>query len=806
MFRDKDEFKEEFIKSVKELTGESIEESTIREQYQALAKLVMKNIAGYMADSHARMNGKNNKKRLYYFSMEFLIGKMLDMNLINLGIHDLVAEGLKELDIDLKEIEAVEKDAGLGNGGLGRLAACFMDSLSFLNIPAIGMGLRYRYGLFEQKIIDGRQVEVPDRWLANGNQWELKKTAKSEIVKFYGHVKTEMVDGQLQFMHENYEAVLAMPYDIPIVDYDTKDVNYLRLWSAESVDDFDLSSFNRGNYLNAVRNKAAAEAITHVLYPNDANEEGRILRLKQQYFFVSAGLKSIIRRYKNNNEDFSEIQDKIQIQINDTHPSLVIPELMRILMDEEGLGWDESWEKTSQICAYTNHTILPEALETWSISMMQQLLPRVYMIIEEINRRFVYDGADEYRDLRIRNSIIREGMVHMANLAIIGSKSVNGVAALHTNILINETFRELYQLYPKKFNSKTNGVSHRRFMLKANPELSQVITDAIGTDWKMQPEKLTDLNFYVEDKSFQDKIQRVKNQNKEKLARLIYETNHVSIDPQSIYDVHIKRIHEYKRQLMNALHIMALFKKIKYENYEIHPRTFIFSGKAAPGYYMAKKIIQLITSLEKIVNQDKKVNQFMKVVFLENFNVTLAEKIYPAADVSQQISTASKEASGTGNMKFMMNGALTLGTLDGANVEIVELVGEENAFIFGLKSEEVIRYYQKGGYHSYHEYENNPDLKVVVNYLVNGFLQEDISEFKDLYDHLISYNDPYFVLKDFEPYKEAQERLNNTYMNQSKWLSMVIANIASSGYFSSDRTILDYNRDIWKIQRGSLNE
>lgn len=802
MFADKNAFKEQYLERFKEITGEYYNEGTVEDQYKVLASLIMRKVAVHMADSHSRLNGKLNKKRVYYFSMEFLIGKLLDMNMINLGIHDIVKEGLSDLGIDIKDLENVEKDAGLGNGGLGRLAACFMDSLAYLNIPAIGMGLRYRYGLFEQKIIDGHQVELPDKWLINGNQWEIKKPSKSEIIKFYGNVKSEMIDGRLQFIHENYEAITAVPYDIPVLDYDSKDVNYLRLWSAETVDDFDLASFNRGNYLNAIKNKASAEAITHVLYPNDSNYEGRLLRLKQQYFFVCAGLKSILRRYKTNNDTFEDMAEKIQIQINDTHPALIIPEMMRILVDEESLDWDFAWKLVTNICAYTNHTILPEALEKWPVDIVRNLLPRTYMIIEEINRRFIELGDKETLNIRSRNAIIRDGQIHMANLAIVGSKSVNGVAELHTNIIINETFKELYQLFPWKFNAKTNGVSHRRFLVKSNPELTQLLDEKIGDRWKYDAEKLKGFLDFLDDQTTIDRLYHIKRKNKERLADYIKKHNDIEVDIDSIFDVHVKRIHEYKRQLMNALHILYLYKKIKNEGMVIYPRTFIFSGKAAPGYYMAKKVIRLVSLLSDIVNNDPKVSQYMKVVFLENFNVSLAEIIYPAADVSEQISTASKEASGTGNMKFMMNGALTLGTLDGANVEIAECVGDENVFIFGLRSEEVISYYNEGNYNAYEIYQSDEDLKKVVNHLVDGFFAEDITEFKDIYDSLVAHNDTYFVLKDFSDYIKAQKKVEETYKDRNKWFRMTLKNIAESGYFSSDRTILDYNRDIWKIKRG----
>lgn len=802
MFDNKEDFKSEYLNRFKETTGESFENSSIIDKYKVLASLIMKHISIYMADTNITFKMEKNEKKLYYFSMEFLVGKLLSMNLLKLGIIDLVKEGLLDLGVELSDLEDMERDAGLGNGGLGRLAACLMDSMSFLNIPAIGIGIRYRYGLFEQKIIDGNQVEIPDRWLKDGNQWEIKKNSKSEIIKFYGNIKVQEIDGKVQFIHEDYEAVTAVPYDIPMLGYETKDANYLRLWSAETVDDFDLNSFNKGNYLNAVRNKASAEAITHILYPNDSNYEGRLLRLKQQYFFASAGLKSIIKSYKLNNHTVDNIENDIQIQINDTHPSMVIPELMRIFIDEEGLDWDVSWKKISKICSYTNHTILPEALETWPQDMMRKLLPRVYMIIEEINRRFIDCFTEGNYEMILSNSILREGVVHMANLAIIGSKSINGVAKLHTDILKNETFKDLYSLYPQKFNSVTNGVSHRRFLLKSNPDLCKIISNKIGDGWKKDSMQLEKLNDYCGNDECLKGLYETKRINKQRLADYIKKKINIEVDVDSIFDVHVKRIHEYKRQLLNILHIMYLYDKIKNENMTIYPRTFIFAGKAAPGYYIAKKIIKLINSLANIINNDNSVNKYIKVIFLENFNVSLGEIIYPAADVSEQISTASKEASGTGNMKFMMNGALTLGTLDGANIEIMEKAGEDNVFIFGLKAEEVMKYYQSGEYSSFNEYNSNPALKKVINQLIDGFFVDDIGEFKEIYDSLITYNDIYFVIKDFESYKNKQIQIEKTYLDRKLWFGMVARNISASGYFSSDRTVEDYNKIIWKIKRG----
>ena len=805
MFSDKDAFKKEYLERFKEVTGECFEESGIIDRYHVLASLVMKHASVCMANSHSLMNRENNEKRLYYFSMEFLVGKLLGMNLMKLGILDIVTEGLKDLGVDISDIEDVEKDAGLGNGGLGRLAACFLDSLAFLNIPAMGMGIRYRYGLFEQKIHEGNQVELPDKWLRYGNQWEIRKASKPEIIRFYGNIRTVEKKGKIVAYHENYETVLAVPYDVPIISSSSENVNFLRLWSAETTDAFDFKLFNEGNYMEALRKKTNAEAITQVLYPNDSSYEGRLLRLKQQYFFVSAGLRSIRRRYKRNNEDMKELSNKIQIQINDTHPSLVIPELMRILMDHEMMEWKEAWEHVTEICAYTNHTILPEALETWPQEMMKCLLPRVYMIIEEIDKRFKEAGGEDTKELRARNSILRDGLVHMANLAIIGSKSVNGVARLHTDILINETFKELHELYPHKFNSKTNGVSHRRFLMKSNPLLTNCITKAIGEEWKTDPDKLIELFDHCKDRDCLEMLRAVKRKNKERLAAYVKNQMDIDLDVDSIFDVHVKRIHEYKRQLLNVLHIIYLYDRIKTGEMKIYPRTFIFAGKAAPGYYIAKKIIKLINTVSEKVNSDPDVNKYLKVVFLENFNVTLGEIIYPAADVSEQISTASKEASGTGNMKFMMNGAVTLGTLDGANVEIMEKAGEDNIFIFGLKSEDVIEYYKSGKYSSREIYAMDVDIQRTVDRLIDGFLNGATSEFRDIYDSLILNNDNYFVMKDFRSYVNAQKEIEKAYRDTGRWFEMSLRNIAASGYFSSDRTIREYDNEIWKIKEGINN-
>ncbi|SMB94283.1 starch phosphorylase [Desulfonispora thiosulfatigenes DSM 11270] len=716
----------------------------------------------------------------------------------------MAKEALSELDIDLDMIEHIEHDAGLGNGGLGRLAACFLESMASLGIAGHGCGIRYKYGLFEQKIINGFQVELPDNWLKNGNVWEIRKSDKSVVVKFGGNIRIQTTNGKDEFIHENYEPILGVPYDMPVIGYKNEIVNTLRLWSAESEkSDFDLSSFNKGDYQKAVEYKNSVEAISQILYPDDSSYEGKILRLKQQYFFVSSGLQSIVRRYKKKNGSLENFAEKIAVHINDTHPALCVPELMRILIDEEHFGWDEAWDITTNTLSYTNHTILPEALEKWPIDLFKSLLPRIYMIVEEINERFTKSLWDKYPgnwDLISDLAVISNGNIKMVNLAIVGSKYVNGVAKIHTEILKNKVMNNFYNLYPHKFNNKTNGVTHRRFLLKANPKLSNTISDAIGTKWIEKPTELMKLLKFKDDQSFREKIAIAKRYNKSILTKYIKDEYNLVIDETSIFDVHIKRIHAYKRQLMNVFHIMDLYNRLKENpNLDITPRTFIFAGKAAPGYVLAKDIIKLINTLAFKVNNDKLIKDKIKIIFIENYNVTLAEMLIPAADISEQISTASKEASGTGNMKFMMNGALTLGTLDGANVEIKDEVGYENMFIFGLKADEVIHYYDNGGYNAWHVYNHDYRIKKILNQLVDGFFEHEPEEFRLIYDSLLGHNDEFFVLKDFSSYVDTQSLVDEKYRDKQRWNKMCINNIAHSGIFSSDRTISEYAKQIWEI-------
>jgi len=804
MFKNKEEFKKNYLEKFAEVEGKTLDEGTAWEQYQALVMLIKDNVSRYWAETN-NAYAKDKEKQVYYFSMEFLIGRLLSYYLINLGIREQVEAGLGELGIALDTLIEEESDAGLGNGGLGRLAACFLDSMAFLGVPGHGNGIRYKYGLFQQKLVDGFQAEVPDNWLKNGYPWEIRKPDKSVIVKFKGGIRTENIEGKLTFHHENYEPVLAVPYDIPIVSYDnTHNINNLRLWSAEPViEEFDLASFNRGEFSKAVSYRSEVEAISYILYPEDSSQAGRELRLKQEYFFVAAGLSAIIRRYKKKNGSLHDFAKKIAVHVNDTHPALCVPELMRILIDEEGMDWEKAWNITVNTISYTNHTILPEALEKWPIDLVRYLLPRIYMIIEEIDRRYRQEISSKYAgqsNLLNNTVIIRDGQVWMANLAVIGSYSVNGVAALHTEILKNYVLHDFYTIYPYKFSNKTNGVSHRRFLLEANPGLSVLITSAIGEGWKKNAEELQKLSEYKEDTGFISQLARIKYDNKSRLADYVRHTQGLKLDPNSVFDIQVKRIHAYKRQLLNIFKIMDLYNRLKDNpNLAINPHTFIFGGKAAPGYHYAKMIIKLITTVAHKINNDKDVNEKIKVVFLENFNVSLAERIYPAADVSEQISTASREASGTGNMKFMMNGAITIGTLDGANVEIKDVVGEENIVIFGLSAEKVMEYYRHGGYKSWDQYHNSPRLKRVVDQLINGFFSEAGGEFRDIYDSLLKDNDTFFVLKDFCAYTEAFNRLNLLYANQDRWYKTSLVNISRSGIFSSDRSIKDYAQGIWKM-------
>jgi starch phosphorylase len=721
MLMDKNEFKVIFINNLQTMFGKGIEEASINNKYIALSRVIRDCISRNWMETD-RQYTEQGAKQVYYFSMEFLLGKALDMHLVNNGVKESYREALAELGIDLNQLEKEESDPGLGNGGLGRLAACFMESMAALGMPGHGCGIRYKYGLFEQKLVDHNQVELPDNWLQEGYAWEMRKADKAVEVKFGGTIKSNQQEDKWVFTHENYEAVLAVPYDVPLAGYKNNTVNTLRLWSAESLNDgFDLASFNRGEYLEAMEYKNSVGLISKILYPQDNFYEGRVLRLKQQYFFVSAGLQSIIRRYRKKYSSVKHLPRKIAIHINDTHPAVAVPELMRLLMDELGLSWDDAWKITTETISYTNHTIMPEALETWPVEMFKSLLPRIYMIVNEINERFcrqlweAYPGEwDKIRGM----AVIADDLVHMARLAVVGSHSVNGVAQIHTDILKEHIMRDFHQFYPKKFNNKTNGITHRRWLLKANPELADLITNCIGSSWIKEPQHLEKFAQFAADKKVQEQVRKVKLNNKKILAKYIKEKTGVTVDVRSIFDVHIKRIHAYKRQILNVFHIMDLYNRLR-ENPDlsIAPRTFIFAGKAAPGYYLAKQTIKLISVLASLINKDKQIKGKLKVVFLENYSVSLGELLFPAADVSEQISTASKEASGTGNMKFMLNGAITIGTLDGANVEIHEAVGDDNMFIFGLTSQQVFDYYIHGGYNAWNVYNTDPRLKTILEQL-----------------------------------------------------------------------------------------
>lgn len=798
---DKNSFKRDYNNKFVQLHGKELKEGNNQQKYEALGSLVRDYVISTWMDTNNRYN-QTGEKQVYYFSMEFLLGRLLGDFLLNLGIRDICREALSELDIDLEEIENLEHDQGLGNGGLGRLAACFLDSMASLNIAGHGCGIRYKYGFFEQKIVDCQQVEASDNWLREGNVWEIKKQDKAEIVKFGGSIISDYVNGKLTFTHVNYEPVLAVPYDTPIVGYENEVVNTLRLWSAEPVsNEFDFSSFSRGDFLKAISYKNSVEAISLVLYPEDSFDEGKMLRLKQQYFFVSAGIQSIVRHYKKHKGDIKLLDEKIAIHINDTHPTLAIPELMRILLDEEGLSWENAWRITQNTISYTNHTILAEALEKWPVDMFKSLLPRIYMIIEEINRRYCEELWNKYLgqwDKISRMAIIGDGYVRMANLAIVGSHSVNGVAKLHTEILKKREMSDFYYLYPSKFNNKTNGITHRRWLIRSNPKLTKLLVDTIGDSFIKHPTDLENFKNYLDDPGVLEKLGQIKKDNKERLAQEIYKSNGIVIDTNSIFDVQIKRIHAYKRQTLNCLRIMDLYNKlIENPNLDIIPRTFIFAGKAAPGYYLAKNIIELICRVAETVNNDPRVNDKIKVVMLENYQVSLAEKIIPATDLSEQISTTTKEASGTSNMKFMMNGAITIATLDGANIEIKDEVGEDNIVIFGLNAEEVLNYHKQGGYSSWDVCNNDPRLQRVTNDLINGKYCSDKDRFRTIYENLLTYNDEFFVLKDFDAYLAAQDKVNKLYMNKEKWQRMCGVNIAHSGIFSSDRTIQEYATGIW---------
>ena len=798
---DKNTFKKDYENKFIKLHGKELSEGNNQQKYEALGALVKDYVANMWIETNKRYK-KTGEKQVYYFSMEFLLGRLLGNCLLNLGIRDMCKEALSEMGINLEEIEDLEQDQGLGNGGLGRLAACFLDSMASLTIAGQGCGIRYKYGFFEQKIIDGQQVEVSDNWLRGGNVWETKKVDKAEIVKFGGSVKVENVNGKLSFVHVNYEPVLAVPYDTPIVGYENNVVNTLRLWSAEPVsNEFDFSSFSRGEFLKAMAYKNSVESISLVLYPDDSFYEGKMLRLKQQYFFVCAGIQSIIRHFKKCGGNIKELDEKIAIHINDTHPTLAIPELMRILVDQEELSWDEAWRITQNTISYTNHTILAEALEKWPIDMFKNILPRIYMIVEEINERYCQELWNKYTgqwDKISRMAIISDGYVKMANLAIVGSHSVNGVAKLHTEILKKREMADFYYLYPSKFNNKTNGITHRRWLLKCNPELTNLLKETIGDSFIQHPMDLDKFKNYLDDTNILSRLNQIKQNNKMKLAEEIYKTKGIKVDINSIFDVQVKRIHGYKRQTLNCLRVMDLYNRLlENPNLDIVPRTVIFAGKAAPGYYLAKNIIELICSIADKVNNDPRVNEKLKVVMMDNYKVSLAEKIIPAADLSEQISTTTKEASGTSNMKFMMNGAVTIATLDGANIEIKDEVGKDNIVIFGLNADEVLNYHKYGGYSAWDIYNNNPRVKAVINDLVNGRYNSDKDKFNKIYANLLTYNDEFFALKDFDAYLEAQNKIDVIYRDQVRWQRMCGVNIAHSGIFSSDRTIKEYATGIW---------
>ena len=748
---------------------------------------------------------------VYYMSMEFLMGRALGNNLINLKAYKQVKEALEEMGLNLDVIEDQEPDPALGNGGLGRLAACFLDSLATLGYPAYGCGIRYHYGMFKQKIKDGYQVEVPDEWLKNGYPFELRRPEYATEVKFGGYVKTEWDGERNHFVQEGYQSVLAVPYDMPIVGYGNNVVNTLRIWDAQPIDTFSLSAFDKGDYQKAVEQENLAKNLVEVLYPNDNHYAGKELRLKQQYFFISASLQVALKKFKETNDDIHKLPEKIVFQMNDTHPTVAVAELMRLLLDQEGLNWDEAWGITTKCCAYTNHTIMAEALEKWPIELFSRLLPRVYQIVEEINRRFLIEVQNKYPNNyeKVKKmAIIFDGQVKMAHLAIAAGYSVNGVAKLHTEILKNQELKDFYEMMPEKFNNKTNGITQRRFLLHGNPLLADWITEQIGDEWITDLPHLAKLKVYVDDPKFQQEFMNIKYQNKLRLAKYIKEHNGIDIDPRSIFDVQVKRLHEYKRQLLNILHVMYLYNQLKDNpNMDMVPRTFIFGAKAAAGYQIAKKTIKLINSVADVINNDKSINGKLKVVFIEDYRVSNAELIFAAADVSEQISTASKEASGTGNMKFMLNGALTLGTMDGANVEIVEEVGKENAFIFGLSADEVINYENNGGYNPEEIFNTDQDIRRVLMQLINGYYSpQDPELFRDIYNSLLNTKnsakaDTYFILKDFRSYAEAQKRVEAAYRDENWWARAAMLNTASAGKFSSDRTIEEYVRDIWHLEK-----
>ena len=808
---DKEEFKKSVEYNVKNLYRKTLEDANPEEAFQAVAYAIKDVIIDEWIATQ-KTYAKEDVKTLYYMSMEFLMGRALGNNIINIMARDEVKEVLDEMGFDLNLLEDQEPDAALGNGGLGRLAACFLDSLATLGYPAYGCGIRYRYGMFKQKIVDGYQVEVLDEWLKDGNPFEVRRSEYATEVKFGGYVKTVWEDGKERFVQEGYQSVMAVPYDLPVVGYGNNVVNTLRIWDAQPINTFSLDSFDKGDYQKAVEQENLAKNICEVLYPNDNHYAGKELRLKQQYFFISASVQRAVKKYKERHDDMRKFYEKNVFQLNDTHPTVAVAELMRILLDEEGLTWDEAWEVTTKTCAYTNHTIMSEALEKWPIDLFSRLLPRIYQIVDEINRRFMdqmkqmYPGDDHKIS---RMAILYNGQVRMAHLAIVGSFSVNGVARLHTEILKTQELKHFYQMMPEKFNNKTNGITQRRFLLHGNPLLAQWVTDKLGSNaWITDLPQIKGIEALADDETAQNEFMEIKYQNKLRLAAYIKEHNGIEVDPRSIFDVQVKRLHEYKRQLMNILHVMYLYNQLKdHPDMDMVPRTFIFGAKAAAGYRRAKLTIKLINSVADVVNNDPEIRGKLKVVFIEDYRVSNAEIIFAAADVSEQISTASKEASGTGNMKFMLNGALTLGTMDGANVEIVEEVGSEHAFIFGMSSDEVIHYEKNGGYDPMSIFNDDAEIRRVLMQLINGFYSpKDPEQFREIYDSLLNRNssdraDTYFILKDFRSYAEAQKRVDDAYRNKAWWAKAAIKNVANSGKFSSDRTIEEYVNDIWHLEK-----
>ena len=809
---DKEAFINDVKANVKTLYRKTIEEATKQQVFQAVSYTIKDTIIDNWLATQKQYE-IDDPKTVYYMSMEFLMGRALGNNLINLTEYNDVKEALEEIGFDLNVIEDEEPDAALGNGGLGRLAACFLDSLATLGYSSYGCGIRYRYGMFKQKIENGYQIEVPDNWLKDGNPFELRRPEYAKEVKFGGYVRVQYDEAtrRNRFIQEGCQSVRAIPFDIPIVGYDNRIVNTLRVWDAEAINDFQLDSFDKGDYQKAVEQENLARNIVEVLYPNDNHYAGKELRLKQQYFFISASVQAAIEKYKKKHSDMRKFYEKVTFQLNDTHPTVAVAELMRILVDEENLEWDEAWEVTTKTCAYTNHTIMAEALEKWPIELFSRLLPRIYQIIEEINRRFLIEVGRKYpgdQNKVNKMAIIHDGQVKMAHLAIVAGYSVNGVAQLHTEILKKQELRDFYEMMPQKFNNKTNGITQRRFLLHANPLLANWVTAHIGNEWITDLPQIAKLKIYAEDKKAQQEFMNIKYQNKVRLAKYILEHNGVEIDPRSIYDVQVKRLHEYKRQLMNILHVMHLYNTIKdHPEMDFYPRTFIFGAKAAAGYRRAKLTIKLINAVADVVNNDRSIKGKLKVVFIEDYRVSNAEWIFAASDVSEQISTASKEASGTGNMKFMLNGAPTLGTMDGANVEIVEEVGEENAFIFGLSADEVINFENNGGYHPMDYFNNDQDIRRVLMQLINGeYAKDDPERFREIYNSLLNTNssdraDTYFILADFKSYAQAQKKVEEAYRDEARWAKMAILNVASSGKFTSDRTIQQYVDEIWHLDK-----